>query len=188
MQTFDLMCLYTNSARVREGQRGQERLRVGSNKLLVERNEEGGSSSGLRLHENVLKLLPTAQALLFAVDATDVLGDADAGEAERASRLDACRVELAMMVEGLDPRDRHTPVLVLSCRWRRRKEGEAAYGVRYFAQHLGLTGGLNRPWAIFDVDIEDMEGMATALDWVLYHCQKRRNNLLYHKNQSVKLL
>ena len=63
---------------------------------------------------------------------------------------------------------------------------------RHFAGRLGLTeestDGVGRPWGIFSVDIADMEGMVAALDWILYHCQKRRNNLQYHKNQSGKLL
>ena len=42
----------------------------------------------------------------------------------------------------------------------------------------------HQPRAIFDVNILDMEGMASALDWALYHVQKRRNNLEYHQSQS----
>ncbi len=181
------MCLYTNSSRVRESQRGVERLQAGNNKLLVQQGQE---ERGFKLHENVLKLLPTVQALLFAIDATDVLEAAT--EDERRSLLEVCRSELRIMSEGLDPRDRHTPVLVLSCHWKRRDAG-SAFGVKCLARHLGLaddsaTEGMARPWAIFSVDIADMEGMASALDWLLYHCQKRRSNLKYHKNQSGKLL
>ncbi len=41
---FDLMCLYTNSARVRENQRGVDRLRAANNKLLAKVRYGEGSS------------------------------------------------------------------------------------------------------------------------------------------------
>jgi hypothetical protein len=50
---------------------------------------------------------------------------------------------------------------------------------------LRLSVVPGRPWAIFNVNILDMEGMGKALDWVLYHVQKRRNNIEYHQTQSA---
>ena len=80
MYTFDLMCLYTNSSRVRSNHKGSERLMAGEthNRLLKtdydgldddhKMDKEGDKQW---LHENVLKLLPTLDALIFAVDATE---------------------------------------------------------------------------------------------------------------------
>ena len=110
--TFELICLYTNSERVRESQQGLNRLLAANNRLLVtdvtppesvstrRQNVNVASESVLHLqnvendvendvqndvkddvskesvlpetflHDNVHKLLPTIDALLFAVDAT----------------------------------------------------------------------------------------------------------------------
>ncbi len=113
--TFELICLYTNSERVRESQQGLNRLLAANNRLLVtdvtppesvsirRQNVNVASESAFHqqngendvenvendvqndvkddvskesvlpetfLHENVHKLLPTIDALLFAVDAT----------------------------------------------------------------------------------------------------------------------
>jgi len=109
--TFELICLYTNSERVRESQQGLNRLLAANNRLLVtdvtppgsvsirrqnfennvENNVENDVENDVQndvkndvkddvskesvlpetfLHDNVHKLLPTIDALLFAVDAT----------------------------------------------------------------------------------------------------------------------
>jgi hypothetical protein len=113
--TFELICLYTNSERVRESQQGLNRLLAANNRLLVTdvtppesvstrrqnvnvaaesvfhlqnvendvQNVENDVQNDAKddvtkesvlpetfLHENVHKLLPTIDALLFAVDAT----------------------------------------------------------------------------------------------------------------------
>ena len=73
------MCLYTNSSRVRSNHKGPERLIAGEahNRLLRsdydEFEEEHKKEKGEKqwLHENVLKLLPTLNALIFAVDASE---------------------------------------------------------------------------------------------------------------------
>ncbi len=104
--TFELICLYTNSERVRESQQGLNRLLAANNRLLVtdvtppesvsirrqnvendvqnvENDVENDVQNDVKddvskesvlpetfLHDNVHKLLPTIDALLFAVDAT----------------------------------------------------------------------------------------------------------------------
>ncbi len=188
LQTFDLICLYSNSARIRETLQGGDRLRAENNKLLSASANEGEEEDGFQLHDSVLKLLPTAQALIYAVDATE-LSDAALAADAREEQLRCCRLELRLMVRGLGARDRHTPVLVLACR-RVKKKTDQGIGLGLLAESLGLTDSSwsARPWAVFEVEIEDMEGMARALDWALYHCQKRRSSLEYHKSQSEKLM
>lgn len=178
LQTFDLMCLYTNSARAREERDPAERLARGTNKLLSSDQNDDEP----KLHESVVRLLPTVHALLFAVDSASL---SEAGEEDREAVLKQCERELRLMASGVGAKmRRHTPVLVLSCRWGTEKVVDPAY----LASRLGLEEDSGLPWAVYDVAIGDMEGMARALDWVLYHCQKRRNNLQYHKSQSEKLL
>jgi hypothetical protein len=68
--TFELICLYTNSERVRECQQGLNRLLASNNLLLVSDVTPETDLPEEFLHQNVHKLLPTLDALLFAVDAT----------------------------------------------------------------------------------------------------------------------
>ncbi len=77
---------------------------------------------------------------------------------------------------------------MLSCYWQ-PESSSSSVSVLDLAAGLGLRGGdgssTRRPWAIFNVNILDMEGMERALDWVLYHVQKRRNSLEYHQSISA---
>ena len=75
---------------MRENQRGVDRLLAANNRLLVrdalawEPSEQTDEANGIGtttttvLHENVLKLLPTLDALIFAVDSSEV-GNDDGG-------------------------------------------------------------------------------------------------------------
>lgn len=179
---FNLMCLYTNSGRVRENQKGVDRLLAANNKLLVKDVAVEEENEKPTLHDSVLKLLPTLDALVYAIDATEL--NLLPTEEKRAEQLKFLKSELFLMIDGLDEQDRHTPILVLSCSWQGRAGG---VGVRYLADGLGLRGRVKRPWAIYNVDIADMEGMARSLDWLLYHIRKRRTSLKYHYDQSEKL-
>jgi hypothetical protein len=62
--------LYTNSERVRECQQGLDRLLASNNRLLVSDVTPEVILPEKFLHESVVKLLPTLDALLFAVDDT----------------------------------------------------------------------------------------------------------------------
>ena len=114
---------------------------------------------------------------------------------ERKEKLALLRSELFIMLEGLGAAgDRLTPILVLSChRGGGGSNPDQQVGVRPLASDLGLLKDEDseeekqprRPWAIYEVNIHDMEGMAKALDWVLYHCQKRKNSLEYHQTSSA---
>jgi len=73
--TFELICLYTNAERVRECQQGLNRLLASNNRLLVSDVTPEIVLPEKFLHENVIKLLPTLDALLFAVDDTVEDGD-----------------------------------------------------------------------------------------------------------------
>lgn len=68
--TFELICLYTNSERVRECQQGLNRLLASNNRLLVSDVTPEVILPEKFLHENVHKLLPTLDALFFAIDNT----------------------------------------------------------------------------------------------------------------------
>ncbi len=132
----------------------------------------------------MLKLLPTLDGLIFAVDATQLTVAADQQEVEQ--QLDFLRSELGLMIKAEDKQA--TPLLVLFCFSGASCGAGAVPGVRSLARSLGLTAlAFSRPWAVFVVDIADMVGMANALDWMLYHCQKRRTDLEYHTAQSEKL-
>ena len=72
-----------------------------------------------------------------------------------------------------------TPILVLSCHLQEQSliENEV------LAREIGLSVDEidKRPWGVFDVNTSDMKGMVGALDWVLYHVQKKRSDIQYHK-------
>ena len=145
------------------------------------------------LHDSVLRLLPTLDALLFAIDTVELgeMESDDGGGGGREDKIALLRSELAIMLEGLRAAgDRLTPILVLSC--QRGGGGGGRVAIRRLAGDLGLLAEREkeeeqprRPWAIYEVNIHDMDGMGMALDWALYHCQKRKNSLEYHKNNSA---
>ena len=197
MYTFDLMCLYTNSARVRTNHKGLERLMAGEthNRLLrTDYDEvEGGSmeheGDKQWLHENVLKLLPTLNALIFAVDATE-------------SNLKLVKSELNVMRRGMKVGRPDMPFLVLSCysaigeehlqlAYSSDVEGDSAneharcepVDVETLVDAINLNT-LQRPWAVFSVDIDNMNGLERALSWVLYHIYKQKNVSEFHKSQG----
>jgi hypothetical protein len=190
-RAFDLVCLYTNSAKVREGRAAATRLNAANNLLLVGDvvvGDAGGQQSSPALHPSVLRLLPTLDALVFSLDAT---GLAEMSADERSEALHWHRTELELMTGGLSTVEAGregaaTPVLVLCC--RREGAGSGARGVwptpAELANGLGLRRSDARPWAAFEVDIESMDGLARALDWILYHCQKKRSSLRYHRGRD----
>jgi len=105
-RAFDLICLYTGSAKVRSfPRRADDRLLAINNRLLAEGDE-------VELLPQVLKLLPTLCALMFAIDAC---GLADMSEPERTNALHFHKRELELMTKGLKENREGalTPVLVL---------------------------------------------------------------------------
>lgn len=195
---FDLMCLYTNSSKVREYQKGVTRwvdevlklvdivyitvqcseslfrLLAGNNRLLI---NDVTSDADVLLHDNVLKLLPTLDALAFAVDGSDL----EYTESEQA--MEYLRSELTIMRDALkeDSAFRHIPILVLLCFNQGSDHVPSTLSLSTLAEGLGLSSETSRSWAIFEVQIANMEGMAKAVDWVVYHTHKRRHLLKYHQ-------
>ena len=141
------------------------------------------------LHENVLKLLPTLDALIFAVDATEY-------------DLNLVRNELNVMRRGMKVGKLNTPLLVLCCYSAvTESDLQLAYSsenvsdkpkdsvrrdpinVETLVDAIGMLT-LQRPWAVFFVDIDNMNGLERALSWVLYHIYKQKNVSEFHKNQG----
>ena len=140
------------------------------------------------LHNNVLKLLPTLNALIFAVDATE-------------QNLKLVKSELDVMRRGLKVGKADTPILVLSCYAAVTEEqmqlahssnpdlnneeevNREPVGVETLVNAINLSS-LTRPWAAFSVDIDNMSGLEKALSWVLYHIHKQRIVSQYHKVQG----
>lgn len=185
MYILDLMCLYTNSESIRESRRGVTRLMAAHNKLLASDVTPEKKEQEEFLHPSVLSLLPTLHALFYALDASVFVPEMP--EIEREKELAYLKSELGLMMEGLRDCERHLPILVLSCHLGRETE---AIKLEDLASKLGLKDErwASRPWGVFSVNISTMDGMGQALDWVLYHVHKRRNNLAYHtKNASETL-
>ena len=181
---FDLICLYTNSSRVREYQRGVTRLLAGNNRMLV---NDFNSDAEVVLHENVLKLLPTMNVLAFAVDGSELKQMTSEKSEDLHENIEYLRSELRIMRDAIkdDIQYRHIPILVLFCLSETdNSDRKIQFDLSKFAKELLLSNETERAWAIFEVNIGNMDGMAKAMDWVLYHVQKRRNALEYHKAQS----
>lgn len=83
----------------------------------------------------------------------------------------------------------HTPILILTCNSPEETSPNPEYllDLDELAQQLGLNAldpHRRRPWAIFNVNIADMSGMTKALEWILYHIQKRKCDLEFHQSNS----
>ena len=100
---------------MRENQKGVARLLAAHNRLLVkdalpsleEEEEPNAAAAGATvLHENVLKLLPTLDALVFAVDATEINSGSGASTA-----MKYFRDELGLMMDGLNVHNKDAPIL-----------------------------------------------------------------------------
>ena len=194
------MCLYTNSSRVRSHHKGSERLMAGEthNRLLssdydeIEGDKCNEKCEKQWLHDNVLKLLPTLNALIFAVDATE-------------RDLNLVKSELNVMKRGMKVGKSETPLLVLCCYSALSEQSlQLAYSnnvqiessndlnidpvdVETLAQAIDMKS-LQRPWAVFFVDIDNMNGLEKALSWVLYHIYKQKNVSEFHKSQGKHTL
>lgn len=179
MYTFDLMCLYSNSERVRENERGLTRLLAAHNRLLakdVDVCSPVDIDSDQWLHDNVLKLLPTLDALVYAVDSGELNADVD----------QLCKSELHIMLRGVEVVVKHKiiPLLVLCCSNSTLEDGhDQDIDLVQLSKRLDLCK-VNRPWAIFKVDIGNMDGLEKSLDWILYHVQKQKADLEYHSSQG----
>ena len=106
---------------MRENQRGVDRLLAANNRLLVrdalawEPSEQTDEANGIGtttttvLHENVLKLLPTIDALIFAVDSSEVEDNNDNGGGGGGMKF--FRDELGLMMDGLNVHNKEAPIL-----------------------------------------------------------------------------
>ncbi len=200
LYTFDLICLYTNSKRIREAEveidlenLRSRRLLASHNRLLVqdipEDLNEDASPGCPWICSTVLKLLPTLDGILFSIDTTETISEAEAAP---------LRSELFAVLKGVaEGEGANTPLLVLSC-----KDKSAATDVTmnnnhvngnnanlvHLAKILGLTDEKRlkaRPWGIFEIDIATMEGIEESLLWLLYHNQKQKTQLQYHVQSAT---
>ena len=195
------MCLYTNSSRVRSNHQGSERLMAGEthNRLLrsdydeIEGHGQNEEDQKQWLHENVLKLLPTLNALIFAVDATE-------------TDLRLVKSELNVMKRGMKVGKSDTPLLVLCCYSAVSEQNlQLAYSASSMNDNSNEVkesepvdvetlvnaidmNSLQRPWAVFFVDIDNMNGLEKAISWVLYHIYKQKNVSEFHKSQGKHAL
>ena len=195
------MCLYTNSSRVRSNHQGSERLMAGEthNRLLrsdydeIEGHGQNEEDQKQWLHENVLKLLPTLNALIFAVDATE-------------TDLRLVKSELNVMKRGMKVGKSDTPLLVLCCYSAVSEQNlQLAYSASSMNDNSNEVkesepvdvetlvnaidmNSLQRPWAVFFVDIDNMNGLEKAISWVLYHIYKQKNVSEFHKSQGKQAL
>ena len=102
---------------MRENQKGVARLLAAHNRLLVKdallsleeeppSTEAAAAAGAMVLHENVLKLLPTLDALVFAVDASEINNGSGASTA-----MKYFRDELGLMMDGLNVHNKDAPIL-----------------------------------------------------------------------------
>ena len=135
-----------------------------------------------------MKLLPTLNALIFAVDASE-------------SDLNLVKSELNVMRRGMKVGKPDTPLLVLCCYSALSEQNlQLAYSAGDVGDHINdnerepvdvatlveaiSMNTLKRPWAVFFVDIDNMNGLERALSWVLYHIYKQKNVSEFHKNKG----
>lgn len=119
------------------------------------------------LQESVLKLLPTLDGLIYAIDASSDF-----------SQL-VLKKELMIMMDALNL---NVPLVILCCT---NSEPCNVEDLKDLAFNLDLEE-VKRPWGIFKVDIATMAGVETALSWILYHNQKLKNELKYHEQHSLQ--
>ena len=124
------------------------------------------------LHENVLRVLPTLDVLLFAVDVSvphDVMD------------LKCIKRELDVML-GASTKD--ITLVVLCCfdtTTSNRQNGKRpCFDMSGLATALEMHQLDGRAWSIFEVDIKDMKGFVNALRWTFYRKEKQRSQLKYH--------
>ena len=153
--TFDLICLYTNTLRLREMSAGQERLEAAHNRLLKEdvKVDSESNCQGL-LNDALYKLFPTLDGFIFALDIE--------GPKEELSTMSK---ELQVMTS----QNLNLPLLILLC-WDKQEEFEMDRVISTFRLQDS-----SRSWAIFKVNTSTMIGLDTALNWLLYNCQKSLN-------------
>jgi len=168
MYNFDLMCLYTNRHKERLSNKGETRLNPASNITIV--RESNGEIS---LRPEIIKLLPTLHALVFAIDVT--LED----EAVMDS-LTLMRRELDLVLKGLQTFQRTPPMVVMAC-----SEGQDSrcISIKDIIKGLRLED-FKFPWGIWKVEVENMRGAEKGFDWVLHHLRKKRKEWDYHSNQG----
>jgi hypothetical protein len=129
-------------------------------------------------HQYVLKLLPTLDGLIFAVDAKDHLDHA------------LVKSELQIMLRGLEAdlgaggqSGSPIPLLILCC----TNSEPCDIDLKLLATNLDMDNlkAKRRPWAMFKVDIGTMAGVEQALTWVLYHNQKQKTDWQYHVHHVI---
>ena len=121
--------------------------------------------------------MPTLDGLIFAIDAHET---------------DSVHNELQVLLQSLDYIGSVMPVLILCCitaesadssEKLRFHEKSSDMDLRLHAQDLDLIN-IKRSWGVFKINISTMEGMDLALTWILYHNQKQREELRFHKKSA----
>jgi len=169
MYNFDLMCLYTNRHRERLDNKGEARLNPAHNITIVK-----DSSGNLSLRPEIIKLLPTLHALVFALDVT--LED----EMNVKSSLALMRKELDILIQGLQTFHIQLPLIVMACSER---GGSPRIPVREIISGLRLEE-FSFAWGVWSVEVDNMRGAEKGFDWVLHHLRKKRKDWNYHTNQA----
>ncbi|XP_023334215.1 F-box only protein 4 [Eurytemora carolleeae] len=168
MYNFDLMCLYTNRQNERLSNKGETRLNPVSNITIIK-----DSSGNLTLRPEIVKLLPTLHALVFALDVT-------LEEEDVMNSLALMRKELDILLQGLSTFNMTLPLVVMACSEGQRS---ACIPVQDIITGLQLEQ-FNFAWGVWKVEVENMRGAEKGFDWVLHHLRKKRKDWNYHTLQG----
>ena len=102
----------------------------------------------------VSQLLTTLDGILFAIDAQET---------------ESVQNELKLLLQSLDDICSPMPVLILCCVTSDSNDID----LRIHSENLNLLK-IKRSWGLFKINISTMEGMDSALTWILYHNQKQK--------------
>jgi len=184
MYNFDLMCLYTNRQNQRLLNKGEARLNPRNNITVIQ-----DQSGNISLRPEIIKLLPTLHALVFAIDATI------SQEENYMESLAIMRKELDILLRGLETFKISLPLVVLACtqeqtlqqdhplRRNRDKILQERIPVKDIISGLKLHDYASA-WGVWQVEVENMRGAEKGFDWILHHLRKKRKDWNYHHIQG----
>ena len=112
----------------------------------------------------VSQLLTTLDGILFAIDAQET---------------ESVQNELKLLLQSLDDICSPMPVLILCCVTSDSNDID----LRIHSENLNLLK-IKRSWGLFKINISTMEGMDSALTWILYHNQKQKEELRFHEKSA----
>jgi len=168
MYNFDLMCLYTNRHRERLANIGGARLNPQSNITILH-----DSKGNVALRPEIIKLLPTLQGLVFAIDIAQK-------EEDEMIDLGLLRDELDLVLKGLSTFSMQMPLVVMACS---TDQATPSIPIREIIQGLRLHE-LPFAWGVWKVEVENMRGAEKGFDWILHHLSKKRKDWNYHTTQG----